>query len=1375
MKSYLRGASRMRWNRVVVAIVLALCSICGALRAGNPANPILFVTQTPMPEEVNSRDVLTSYQSCVSPFSNHLADTAHAGRGGSLYIRFNDGQIINMLNVADWTAISGGQPAANTVAVRNPAVNWTADKAIFSMVIGAPSSPTDTTVFTWQLYEITLPTQVQLNNNVKPVITKVANQPAYNNVFPCYASGGKILFSSDRPYNGQSHLTQREEYLGLPTVSGVWSLDPSNANSLRLLHHSPSGGFSPMVDSSGRVIFTNWDHLSRDSEAVTDSRAGDPNPPYNEPFTQTNNGSGNFASEVNGAAFTNVTSMAPETWDIFPEPRNFDHKTLIDVYGGKLNGNAFNIFLPWMMNQDGTTVEIINHVGRQEVSAGIISRNFNTDNNLVDLNPNVNPGYGGLGVHNFFGNLMWTREDPANPGTFYGSDAADLGTHGAGQIVKMNNAGAGQNPDNITITYITAGATAAKPGFIPIVKPSINLPPTGIQPLTNAETLYRTPVPLKDGNLIASHAGNITQTDYNSGTVSQPATFFNFRLKSLKASGQSFIPDIDLTAGITINTSYYVGSTLVSYNGPAWELDPAEVVTRTEPAATTSSVAAVETGVFNAVGVHIPTFQNYLVGQNAALTVSRNVTKRDQHDRQQPFNLKIAWSNTQTVGTGGTIYTVGWVQFLQADLLRGYLLGAQTPASGRRVVATPLHDTMAENVQTQGAPAGSLRLGDDGSFAAIVPARKAMTWQLLDNDTAKTSQVKERFWVTFQPGEIRTCANCHGINTADQAGSGSPTNPPQALTALLQQWKTSHPPGIAKFTQTGGNASVNLPSLTAQVSRTAGSTGPVTISYSTVDGTAQAGVDFTAPVNATLNWADGDTATKTISIPLINTSFAGQRTFTIVLSNPQYGSLGTPSSFNATLSSSAGGNSAPSNLQTQPSVAAINEGDAMQLSGSFADADAQDTHTVDIDWGDGSTHSAVQLAAGVTLFNTSHTYVNNPAGAPQGSFTITSTVSDAAATSSPSTASIQVNNLAPVASIGGTPQSVAPNTAVSLTSSVTDPGTSDTFTYAWSVTKGGAAFASGTQSTFSFTPDAVGTFAVSLTVTDSDGATANSTASVDVSAPIVINSGPAADPAPGVVGSPVTFSINVNPSDASIVWDFGDGTMASGASATHTFTSAGNFDIVATITDSLGKTKSASLTLQVVALAAGGETDTDGDGFSDEVETAAGTSPTNSADTPFGGQSAGTALPLTLTKLSISLNFSKPGNDSLQLAGSLPVGAGFTMNGQKVILDVGGVARSFTLSSKGQSAPKGVDSFKIGVKSKKGVVAAQQSKFAAKFSKGNFASKFVDEGLVNGTAAAAPVSISVSIVFNGAFYQTLRSQTYTAKPQKIGASKDKKK
>jgi len=865
-------------NRSIFALVVTL--FVTTAFAADPTNPILFVTQVPMPEEVNTRTISSSYMSCVSPFGNHLGGTAFAGRGGSLWVRFPanpnpalNHQLIDLLAVANWSAIPGGKPAANTIAVRNPCVYWDKSKAVFSMVSGAPSGPNDNTNFVWQLYEITLPTQAQLNASVQPIVSKVANQPAYNNVMPCYAPGGQFIFASDRPYNGQGHLTQREEYLGLPTVSGLWRLDAAN-NTLQLLHHSPSGSFSPIIDSAGRLIFVNWDHLSRDIEAVTDERDSDPN--YGEPdpntfggWHATGNGSGNFGDESAGAAFTlGLPYGQGSHLDFFPEPRNADKKTLTLEWNNSLNGVTTNIFLPWMINLDGSGGEILNHAGRHEI-AGAIKRSFNTDNNLVDLNPSIAPGYGGLVAHNFFSNLFWVREDPLQNGTFFGTDSVDLGTHGAGQIVKLTSAGANVNPDTMQVSYVTGSVTGAtKPQNIPIVRVGMNItqPPSPFTPLTTPETLYRTPVPLADGALIASTATGIDQTDWNRGTISQPSTPWNFRLKSLKLQSGTYVPDVTLTNGLTITTSYFVpgvSQPVTFTNVSAWELDPAEIVARTPPVSTASTVDPIEASVFASNGVHIPTFQNYLVQQNAALSISRNVTKRDLHDRQQPYNLKIAWSNTQTTApspNNAPIYTVGWVQFLQADLRRGYLLGGGTPAQGRRVVATPLHDTMAENVIVPGAPPGSVRLGDDGSFAAIVPAEKALTWHLLDNDPAKTSQVKERFWVTFKKGEIRTCANCHGINTSDQSGTVAnpvtkPTNPPQALATLLQSWKGTHPAGVLQH----ASASVSLPKssgiATLSVTRTNGSTGPVSVDFSTANGSAVAGTDYTA-ANGTFSWAD---------------------------------------------------------------------------------------------------------------------------------------------------------------------------------------------------------------------------------------------------------------------------------------------------------------------------------------------------------------------------------------------------------------------------------------------------------------------------------------------------------------------------------------
>src|SRR5689334_21385120 len=93
-----------------------------------------------------------------------------------------------------------------------------------------------------------------------------------------------------------------------------------------------------------------------------------------------------------------------------------------------------------------------------------------------------------------------------------------------------------------------------------------------------------------------------------------------------------------------------------------------------------------------------------------------------------------------------------------------------------------------------GAPSGGVKLGLDGSLAAFVPARRALSWQLTASDGSAV--VRERYWVTFAAGEIRSCTNCHGINSVDVVlGQPPPTNPPQAFRDLVDWWRDNSASG----------------------------------------------------------------------------------------------------------------------------------------------------------------------------------------------------------------------------------------------------------------------------------------------------------------------------------------------------------------------------------------------------------------------------------------------------------------------------------------------------------------------------------------------------------------------------------------------------
>ncbi|WP_417392263.1 hypothetical protein, partial [Gimesia sp.] len=125
----------------------------------------------------------------------------------------------------------------------------------------------------------------------------------------------------------------------------------------------------------------------------------------------------------------------------------------------------------------------------------------------------------------------------------------------------------------------------------------------------------------------------------------------------------------------------------------------------------------------------------------------------------------------------------------------------------------------------------------------------------------------------------------------------------------------------------------------------------------------------------------------------------------------------------------------------------IREGENVLVRGSFRDFEAGDTHTVEINWGDGSPNSVLNLAAGVTLFSLVHKYADdNPAGTPVDLYQITVTVSDSSGASTTAETSVTVNNVAPrFRGLLATP-TINENGTAYLNAYFSDPGLDDTFT-----------------------------------------------------------------------------------------------------------------------------------------------------------------------------------------------------------------------------------------------------------------------------------------------------------------------------------------
>ena len=712
-------------------------------------NPILFVTQVPVPAD---------FTTIGSVFGNHLTDQQSATRGGDLYIRYPDGTLKNLTATAGFG--SAGQQGANAIAVRDPAVHWSGTKAIFSMVVGAPTQQYEVATYYWQLYEVT-----GLGLTDTPVITLVPNQPAhFNNVNPTYGTDDHIIFCTDRPRDGSAQLyPQLDEYEEAPTVSGLWNLDPATG-SLFLMSHNPSGDFTPFVDSFGRVLFTRWDHLQRDQQADADAQNGNP---Y---------GTFNYSDESAAAVIG-----APA--EVFPEPRASRTDLL---QGTNLTGHSFNQFFPWQITEDGTNEETLNHIGRHELY-GYFERVFTDDSALTDFN-GLPAGSANTVTSQSF---LHMKEDPLQPGRYFATDAPEFATHAGGRIITITGAPT-LTADKMVVTSITDPSTAS------FVDDSAAVPP-------NDSGHYRNPVPLSDGQLIAMHTAE-ARADKEMGTTTAPLSRYDWRLKEIVSNGNPYsAAGQALTSGIVKSVSWWTPDVLASYSGVLWEMGPVEVVARPRPARLSIPLPAPEQSVLAEEGVDEMALRTFLRQRNLAILVSRNVTTRDDADQQQPFNLRVEGTTTQTVGNGGKLYDVLHQQFFQADQLRG--LGVfktgDTPKQGRRVLAQPMHDPSVNNPLDSGAPVGTVRIAADGSTAAFVPARRAMTWQLTDD--AGTPVVRERYWLTFQPGEIRSCTSCHGINSKDQAGNSTPVNEPEAFRQLVRYYKSGAVNSTGPGT-TGGTA-----------------------------------------------------------------------------------------------------------------------------------------------------------------------------------------------------------------------------------------------------------------------------------------------------------------------------------------------------------------------------------------------------------------------------------------------------------------------------------------------------------------------------------------------------------------------------------------
>lgn len=209
------------------------------------------------------------------------------------------------------------------------------------------------------------------------------------------------------------------------------------------------------------------------------------------------------------------------------------------------------------------------------------------------------------------------------------------------------------------------------------------------------------------------------------------------------------------------------------------------------------------------------------------------------------------------------------------------------------------------------------------------------------------------------------------------------------------------------------------------------------------------------------------------------------------------------------------------------------------------------------------------------LANPTHTFQS------AGTYSVMLTVTDADQRTAGSMVPVTAN-AAPslTAYAGGTPTSgIAP-----LTVEFSGSASSGVGPYSYSWTFGDGSSATGPVVTHTYA--SAGTYNAILTVTDSQARTARDTVTISVSAPVMpLTCNLSATPTSG--SAPLTVSFTGSASGGlggySYQLRFGDGTSTPAASAAHTYTSAGDFWAVLTVTDGQAHTAKDSVRISVAS------------------------------------------------------------------------------------------------------------------------------------------------------------------------------------------------
>lgn len=229
------------------------------------------------------------------------------------------------------------------------------------------------------------------------------------------------------------------------------------------------------------------------------------------------------------------------------------------------------------------------------------------------------------------------------------------------------------------------------------------------------------------------------------------------------------------------------------------------------------------------------------------------------------------------------------------------------------------------------------------------------------------------------------------------------------------------------------------------------------------------------------------------------------------------------------------------------------------------------------------------------------------------------------------------------------------------------------------------------------------------------------------------------------------------------------------------FLQPGSYVVTLTASNKFG-TDQKTLVINAISLVPG--VDTDGDGFSDELEILAGSDPLDAHFTPYklpgneagkisSGVSPAKAQQFFVSRsgLKINLNFASDSltRDTISLRGSLPLPAGFSAQSQPVTVFVGGAGVNGMLDNQGKFTSE-QRTAKIQIVKMRTSLAGRNSPLSVTL-RGLYAGNFIDEGYVNENLMNTSGSVEVHVLVGNMYFSATAKTQYSAKVGRSGKVK----